>query len=383
MVDFSLSEEQELIQETARSFGASLREGLRDFEESGAVSADVMRSYCDLGLAAIDLPESVDGANLGLLTQVLAIEELAFSDLGSAYGLPGFEPAVRLVRALGDNPQHKQFLGPYLTSPGWLGAVAWHDGDDTVEAVASGDGWTLRGQKLAVERAPVAGFYVVRARTGEGDRLFVVAAGAEGITVGERRWKLGLLATACADVVFDVEVGAGALLRDDDDALRKAWLSVAVQTAAMHLGVARAAHAYALQYTQERVAFGKPVAHFQAVAFMLADEAMLVDAARWSIWRGAWALDGDKADAAQAVGHALVNAYEIATRLVDDGVQLLGGAGYVFDHPVEKWMRDQKTLSLTGVTPEAAEDLLTAVLLGESWTGEDLVAGAEAQAGLL
>ena len=178
-------------------------------------------------------------------------------------------------------------------------------------------------------------------------------------------------------------VGAADVLSDDDAALGRAWLSVAVQNAAMHLGVARASHAYALQYTQERIAFGKPVAHFQAVAFMLADAAMLVDAARWSIWRGAWALDGGRDDAPRAVGEALVNAYEIATRLVDDGVQLLGGAGYVFDHPVEKWMRDQKTLSLSGVTPEAAEDLLTSCLLGESWTAGDLVAGVDAQAGLL
>ena len=382
MVDFSLSEEQELIQETARSFAAALRERLREAEEARKLPDDLLAGYAELGLAAIDLPEVVGGANLGLATNCLAIEELAAGDLGCAYSLPGFEPALRLVRALGSAAQQQSFLSPYVETPGWQGAVAWHG--EPVTATAEGGGWILEGTKRAVERAPVAGYLVVRAAVGDGARLFLVPTDADGVEIDAPRWKLGLLATTCADVRFDgVKVGGDAVLAHDDDALGAAWLSVAVQTAAMHLGVARASHAYALQYTQERTAFGKPVAHFQAVAFMLADAAMLVDAARWSVWRAAWALDAGRPDAAVAVGQALVNAYEIATRIVDDGVQLLGGAGYVFDHPVEKWMRDQKTLTVTGVTPEAAEDLLTSCLLGESWTGEDLVAGADAQAGLL
>lgn len=384
MVDFSLSEEQELIQETARSFSGELRERLRAIEEAGCLPDDVLGIYAELGLAAIDLPEAVGGAALGSLTTCLAIEELAAGDLGAAYALPGFSPAARLVSALGSDATQASVLGKYLESPTWQGATAWNDGVEAVTATRCAEGYRLSGTKVGVERAREAGYFVVRAQIDDQAQLFVVGAGSKGLQVGEKRWKLGLLATPNADVSFaDVVVSEEALLSDDADALLNAWFRIAVQTAAMQLGVARASHAYALQYTQERTAFGKPVAHFQAVAFMLADAAMLVDAARWSVWRAAWALDHGRDDAAEAVGQAVVNAYEIATRIVDDGVQLLGGAGYVFDHPVEKWMRDQKALSVTGVTPEAAEDLLTRCLLGESTAGDDLVASGAGQTALL
>jgi alkylation response protein AidB-like acyl-CoA dehydrogenase len=386
MIDFSLSEDQELIQETARSFAAVLRERLRDAEERGAVPPDVLLTYAELGLAGLDLPETVGGAALGIATTCVAAEELAAGDLGTAYALPGFEGAARLVRRLGGEVQHQRFLAPYLVHADWCGAVAWHDGDVPVTAAREADGWVLRGDKIAVERAPVAGYFFVRADAGEARSVFfAVGADAPGIRVDEARWKLGLNAVPTADMHFDdVVVDEAAVLcaGDVDAGLSRAWLETAAVNAAFHVGVARASHQYALKYAEERIAFGKPVAHFQAIAFMLADAAMNIDAARWSVWRAAWALDHDQG-AAEAVAQGLVNAWEVATQIVDDGVQLLGGAGYVFDHPVEKWMRDQKTLSLCGVTPEAAEDLLAACALGEEWSPGDLVPDSDCQIGLL
>jgi alkylation response protein AidB-like acyl-CoA dehydrogenase len=126
-------------------------------------------------------------------------------------------------------------------------------------------------------------------------------------------------------------------------------------TAARQVGLARASYEYALQYTQERVAFGKPVAHFQAVSFTLADMHMDVESARWMVWRAAAELDRGGADAVLSVAKAAVHANDAAWRVADHGVQLLGGAGFIQDYPVEKWMRDTKALAMLGGTDQLSQ----------------------------
>jgi alkylation response protein AidB-like acyl-CoA dehydrogenase len=134
-----------------------------------------------------------------------------------------------------------------------------------------------------------------------------------------------------------------------------------VINAARQVGLARAAYEFALEYTQDRKAFGKPVAHFQSVAFTLADMAMDVEAARWMVWRAATELEkGTWSSTVAATAHA----NEAAWRVADNGVQLLGGAGYVKDYPVEKWLRDTKTLALFAPPSEVAELALAGVELG-------------------
>jgi hypothetical protein len=147
---------------------------------------------------------------------------------------------------------------------------------------------------------------------------------------------------------------AGAAASDPVAAMRRMWARIGVTTAARQVGLARASFENALAYTQERVAFGKPVAHFQAVSFNLADMAMLVDAARWMVWRAAVELDAGKKGAVTAAFAAAAHANQLAWRVADDGVQLLGGAGFVQDYPAEKWMRDSKALALCGPSDELA-----------------------------
>ena len=139
-----------------------------------------------------------------------------------------------------------------------------------------------------------------------------------------------------------------------------------VVNAARQVGLARASYEFALEYTQERKAFGKPVAHFQSIAFALADMAMEVDAARWMVWRAATELDKGTWTSAVA---ALAHANEAAWRVADNGVQLLGGAGYVQDYPVEKWLRDTQALALFGPPSESADLAVAARELGEPLAG--------------
>jgi alkylation response protein AidB-like acyl-CoA dehydrogenase len=127
------------------------------------------------------------------------------------------------------------------------------------------------------------------------------------------------------------------------------FLRGSLMNAARQVGLARASYEFALEYTQERKAFGKPVAHFQSIAFTLAEMAMDVDAARWMVWRAAVDLEKGRAG---SLLEAVTHANDCAWRVADNGVQLLGGAGFVQDYPVEKWMRDTKALALYGPPSE-------------------------------
>ncbi len=385
MIDFGLSEDQTLIQQTARQFAREvLRPQLRAVEAAGRLPEAALSSWAAVGLSGLNLPERVGGAALGLLTTALAVEELAVGDVAAAWALPGLEPAAIFVGRLGDAAQQDRWLAPYAERAGWCGATALADDPAApLTGRAVEGGWRLEGRKIAVERAPLAGYLVVAAALeGRGPSWVIVAADAPGVVIEARAWKLGLAATPTAAVRFEgVQIDAAAVA-GQPDALLGAWLDVAIHAAALHLGAARAAHEVALTYTQEREAFGKPVAHFQAVAFALADAAMAIDAGRWMLWRAAAARDSGKLAISEVVG-ALLQCHEAAVRVCDEGVQLLGGAGYIQDHPVEKWMRDQQTLSLCGVTPEAAEEILTRVALGEPVDAGDFGQADGAQAPLL
>jgi alkylation response protein AidB-like acyl-CoA dehydrogenase len=137
------------------------------------------------------------------------------------------------------------------------------------------------------------------------------------------------------------------------------------------VGLCAAAFEYARSYAEERTAFGKPISHFQAIAFLISDMAIAVDAARLTVWKAAWTLDQGQA-ASLELSSAQAQALEAAFFCANSAVQVLGGAGYVKDHPVEKWMRDAKTLALYGQHAQAAHAVIAAAALGRSLESTDL-----------
>ena len=170
--------------------------------------------------------------------------------------------------------------------------------------------------------------------------------------------KLGLQAAPTAVVHFD---GAGSAL-DPSSELTAALLWAKLMTGAIAVGCARASLEYASQYAIEREAFGKPIGAFQGVSFKIADMATEVDAARLAVWRAAWKIDRREATLAD-VAEANSLALQTAVKCGDDGVQVLGGHGYIRDHPVEKWFRDAVTLSVFD-SPDLAGDVMTARSVG-------------------
>jgi alkylation response protein AidB-like acyl-CoA dehydrogenase len=405
MIAFEPSDDQRLMQESVAELAKRLRARIRETERDRAVAEDLRKMAHALGLGMVALPERVGGAGLGLVTAVLLEEELAYGDPAAAFGLAGPGALGWAALELGTEAQARALLAPFAgTGPGeeaWnrFGAVAWGErrassqrGGLVASATKRGDTWELSGEKAYVVNADRAETFVVFAQVAEergwrGTGAFVVPRSAAGLTVLARETSLGLDAASFGGISLDgVEVEELARLRGGgeetyDAALVRFFAKNALVVAARGVGLARAAFDLARGYCEERRAFGKPIGHFQAVAFTLADRAMDVDAARALVWRAAhaWDAGAPEKDALLATARAVSFGHEAAMRCGDDAVQLHGGAGFMRDYPVEKLMRDAKQLQLCAATAEHMDQLAASIELGRAVDPGEVLPSAESQ----
>jgi acyl-CoA dehydrogenase len=370
MISFGLEEDQQLIVDTVRKFAAeSIRPRLRELEKAGDVPAALRRQFHELGLGLLDAPEAAGGHGSSLVSAMLVHEELAWGDPGAAVALWAPHQAAQAILCLGDEAQQQRFLSRFAASDGAerLGALAYSEREAPLEgfhttARKAGGEWILDGKKAFVVNGGRADLHVIFAQLDgtsgwDGAAAFVVEHDNAGLKAGARHVLLGLETVHAAEVILEsCRIPDGNRLLSGGDfrgGVGRLMARMAMMNAARQVGLARAAYEFALAYTQERKAFGKPVAHFQAIAFQLAEMAMDVDSARWMVWRAARALDQGRLDTSQP--EALAHANDAAWRVADNAVQLLGGAGYVQDYPVEKWLRDTKALALFSVPDEIAQ----------------------------
>jgi alkylation response protein AidB-like acyl-CoA dehydrogenase len=398
MISFEPTEDQKLMVESVAQFArTTLRPKIRDFEKERGLPEAVRRTAHELGLGLVALPESVGGAGLGMSTAVMLEEEIAWGDPGAGFAFGGPGAFGFAVTELGTTEQARAALAPFTSDGGHarFGAVAWGEakanaerpGMSTTATPADGGGWKLDGAKAYVVNADRAESFVVFAQVDaakgwRGIGAFLVDTSAKGLTIAARDASLGLDVASFGGITLDgVVVPASARLEgraghgDFDAALVRFFARQALVVAARGVGLSRAAFEITREYVDGRKAFGKPIGHFQAVAFTVADRAMDVDAARVLVWRAAAAWDAfDAADDAHRAGaekeallrtaHAVAFTHEAAMRCGDDGVQLHGGAGFMRDYPVEKLMRDAKQLGVCAMTAEHADQLAACVELG-------------------
>lgn len=394
-VSFEPGEELAQVVDAVRAFARErLRPALRELEAAGALSEELARECHELGLATLGLPETLGGSELlDLRAAALCAEELAWGDLGAAVALPGPGAAAPLVLALGTGAQAERLLAPFADeAEGWArrAALALVEGPFGVDPAAceatcrrEGEEWVLSGRKRYVRGGADAALTLVLARdvaSGAPDpwdrlALLAVVGRPAGLAVEARHETLGLGAARWADLRFEqVRVPAADRLGGDAApgalrrVLRDALARQRTLDAARLVGCARAATEHACDYAQERHAFGVPLYQHQALAFMMADMATRVDGVRSLVWQAAAALDRGDARAPALALLAHRQTAELAVEVCSDAVQVLGGHGYLWDHPVEKWMRDARTLSLVdGLTlPEdEAEDELAGLELAE------------------
>ncbi len=371
-----------------------VRPRARETEKLRDLPPDVRAKVLGLGIAAAPIAEKHGGAGLGMITTVLLEEELAAADAAAPFATSGPHAFGYALAALGSDAQCSEHLAPFFAShPERTGAVAWGErgiatnAGFVTTATKKGDTFVIHGEKHFVVNAGRADVFVVFAQVDatagwDGLSAFIVDKSAKGVSILPRQTTLGLDAVDFGGVKFEhVEVPASARLEaggatgaDFSRAVARFFARYGLVVAARSVGLARAAVEVTRNYCETRKAFGKPISHFQAVAFNVADRATDVDGARLLVWRAARAWDAFDAgesttkpedkDALLASGHAIAFAHEAAMRCGNDGVQLHGGAGFMRDYPVEKYMRDARMLGLCGMTAPCADQLAAAIELG-------------------
>lgn len=322
-MNLSPDEDLELIVETARRFGEdALTPRMRSAEAARAVDAETRRAFAEIGLAGLELPEEVGGAGLGSVARVLVNEELGAADAGAALALDALGPAVYPILEMGgDASQFAEASDRVLL-------VTELDGDVRIDddRVSANIPWVPASAADAIivmagdRAALVRGGFTIEAVRGAGLR----AAGAGALRMADAK----------------IEV----LLADSAGAAR-ARARARLYTASLLLGVMRAACDFSREYAKEREAFGKPIAHHQALAFLITDMQMALDGSRLLVHEAAWRLDAGL-PAQGAAASALAECIEASRMIGPNGVQILGGHGFMADYPVEKHMREARALGL-------------------------------------
>jgi alkylation response protein AidB-like acyl-CoA dehydrogenase len=356
MIDFELTDEQRLIREMARDFAQKeLRPRARERDRSGAFPEQELRQLAALGLLGVNVPETLGGAEAGVIAYALAMIELAAGCAATAVAVSVTNMVAEIIVRFGTKEQREAHV-PRIQSGEYLaGAFALSEpqaGSDasaiktTAEKVAGG--WVLRGNKQWITSGDRAGIIVVWARTepGPGSRgisAFLVPQNAKGLSCGPHEDKMGLRGSSTVPLILDdCTVGEDALLGDRGDGFRIAMAALdggRIGIAAQALGLGQAALAAAVRYAKEREAFGGPISRLQAIQWMLADSATELEAARLLLMRAAWLKEHGRPFTREA-SMAKLYSTEAAWRACDRALQVHGGYGYVRDYDVERYLRD-------------------------------------------
>ena len=354
MVSFQPDEDQQLIRDTVASFAQEQVRPLgHDADEANEVPAGVVQQGWDLGLVQSAIPEAYGGAGdtRSLVTGALVAEELAWGDLSIAMHLLAPRLLVYPVIEMGTEEQRKQILPAFAGAEFHSGSAALMEprfGFDTGElatrARRDGDSYVLDGTKCYVPLAADSDHILVYAQTGEArDAVdaFLVPRDTPGLSVGEVEKNMGIQALHTYEVTLQgCRVPAAQRLGGDQGIDYTRLLNASrVALASLAVGVARAAFEYARDYAKERRAFGVAIGQKQAIAFMLAEMATEIDATRLLTWEAAWKMDRGE-DATREAVLAKQYAANMVLKVTDNAVQVLGGHGYIREHPVELWLRN-------------------------------------------
>lgn len=347
ILDFGESEELSILRDTVARFAQDeLRPRHREFEAARAVAADVRAQYDEMQLARVELPEELGGVGLGMAARVLVLEELGAADPGAAVALDPLGPAYYVLSECGGGDAIKTWALPLLERPG---TRAWLHVDER-GALSIGNGVVTGTVPWVAAESLDLLAVLTRASAALVD---VSAAGIEAVRGS------GLRAAGGASLRLD---GAPVLAHwNDADAAARALARVRIHVAALMIGVMREAAEYSREYAMGREAFGRPIAHHQGLAFLIADMHSAVEGPRLLVQRAAWLADSG-ADFADAAATAFAEVAESAMFVTPNALQILGGAGFMQDYPVEKYMREARTLGLlAGGIDWAKEDACRAL----------------------
>lgn len=375
---FTLNAEQRAIQDLALSFAQErIAPHALQWDQEKYFPVDVIRSAAHLGMGGICVAEDVGGSNLSRLDAVLIYDGLATA-CPCISGYFSVHNMVALVVDRNGTPQQRAQWLPRLCSLELLGAYCLSEpacGSDasalTTRATRDGDSFVLNGVKQFISGAGAADLYIVMARTGgpgpRGISAFLVEKDVAGLSFGACEKKMGWNAQPTRQVILeDVRVPAENLLSKEGDGFKIAMSALdggRLNIAACSLGGARSALKKASAYVQERAAFGKKLAEFQALQFRLADMATEVEVAQTFLWRAASALDAKDPNASILSAMAKRFVTDAGFHVANEALQLFGGYGYLTDYGVEKIVRDLRVHQILEGTNEIMRVIIARGLL--------------------
>lgn len=378
-MNFGLSDDEKALQETARKFARDvMRPKSAHYDEHGEFPRDIITQASELGLMNMTLPAEIGGMELPHVAQAIIAEELAWGCAGMATSMIANDLAL-LPLVLGASKEQKEkFLRPFTTDPKRLASFALTEpgaGSDVAgmrtTARREGDFYVINGQKQWITNGEYADQFTLfcstdTAKKHKGIMAIVVEGRPKGLTIGKHENKMGQRASNTVTLTFeDVKVPVENRLGNEGEGFLLAMATLDNSrplTAMFAIGIARAAMEHAIDYAKQRTQFGKPIAEFQAIQFMIADMAADIEAARLLTYKSAWLLD-------EGQRNTLVSSYakrfaaDMGMKAATDAVQIFGGYGYSKEYPVEKLMRDVKLIQIYEGTSQVQRLVIARELL--------------------
>jgi alkylation response protein AidB-like acyl-CoA dehydrogenase len=362
-MDFDLSEEHRLLQQALRSFvDKEVGPRAAQIDEAGDFPWDTLRAMGPLGYLGLNIPEEYGGAGADSLSVALLLEQI-----GRHCGSTGLAVAAHVglgsapLLLFGTEEQKQRWLRPLAQGKiiGCLGLTEPDAGSDLrgvkTTAVRDGDEWVINGSKMWLTNGAESGIMTLYVRTGERFSQVLVPTDTPGVHFGPPEKKMGLHGSHTYAVSLeDVRVPAGNLLGREGHGLPQTLQVLdggRVGIASLSLGLAQGAYEAACSYANERFTFGRPLAQHQAIAFMVADMATKIQAARWLVYHAAWLKDQGRPYTEEA-SMAKLFASEIGEQVARDAIQIHGGYGYSRSYAVERIYRDVRLMTIGEGTSE-------------------------------
>jgi alkylation response protein AidB-like acyl-CoA dehydrogenase len=379
-MNFELTDEQREIGERARRFAdQEVEPHAAELDREDRVPFETLEKLAEAGFMGLCVPEAYGGAGMDFLSYCLLIEEVSRADAGVGVTLAVHTSAGTLpIVMFGTEKQKAQWVPP-LARGERIGCFALTEPETGSDASAIRTraekvegGYRISGHKQWVTNGHIAGTMILFARAEGGARegvtAFVVPMDTEGISFGKHAEKMGVISATTDDVLFDnLFVPEEDRLGEEGRGLRVALGTLdtgRIGIAAQAVGIAEAAFRYATQYAAERTTFGKPIAEHQAIAFKLADMQTKIRAARLLVYEAAWMKDlGERH--AESGARAKLYASQVANEVAYEAVQVLGGRGYMKDHPVERYYRDARVTEIYEGTSEIQRLVISRAILKE------------------
>jgi alkylation response protein AidB-like acyl-CoA dehydrogenase len=381
-MNYFLTEEQKMIKDLAAQVAKEkIAPIAAEFDESGEFPWEVVKTLAKADLYRVFIPTEYEGLGGGIMEMALVVEELskACGGIALCYAASGLGTIPIIL--FGTEEQKKKYL-PRLAAGEILGAFALTEanaGSDAAgvktKAIADGDNYIMNGTKQWISNGGEAFIYTVIALTDptrgvRGSSAILVEKDTPGFTFGKKENKMGIRGSTTRELIFqDCKVPKANLLGKEGMGFLVAMKTLDQSrpgVAAQALGIAQGALDKAVEYSRERVQFGKPISSFQGMQFMLADMATQVEAARALTYYAARTIDSGEKDVAKIASMAKVFASDTAMRVTTDAVQVFGGYGYMKEYPVEKMMRDAKITQIYEGTNQIQREVIALHMIKES-----------------